>query len=146
MTVYDNFPQNTIILCLWYDNPTFPNWQHCPGQQGSYSVLIYVCQSTGYAYERKISVFTNHIRAGREELQSFTIYMGTNRCWVISFFACLARMCSKVPIKTMKCRRFLWSASPSRLRLVWTVWKCRNLSEDVQGFKYVHVITGHAGD
>uniref|UniRef100_A0A8C6U168 Transmembrane serine protease 3a n=1 Tax=Neogobius melanostomus TaxID=47308 RepID=A0A8C6U168_9GOBI len=25
--LYDNFFQNTIILSLWYDNPTFPTWQ-----------------------------------------------------------------------------------------------------------------------
>lgn len=23
----DNFPQDTIILSLWYDNPIFPTWQ-----------------------------------------------------------------------------------------------------------------------
>ena len=26
--MYDNFPQNRIISCLWYDKTTFPTWQH----------------------------------------------------------------------------------------------------------------------
>ena len=72
------------------------------------------------------------------ELQFFIIYIGTNLCWVISFFACLERMRCEVPTKRLKFRHFSWSASSSCLRLVWTAWKCRNLSDEVQGFKYVH--------
>ncbi len=33
--VYDNFPQNTIILSLWYDNPTFPTWQRWSSLSGT---------------------------------------------------------------------------------------------------------------
>ena len=107
--------------------------------------LMFVNQQPMPMREKYQMYFQIILQQTERELQFFIIYIGTN-CWVISFFACLERMHCKVPITRLKFRHFSWSASSSCLRLVWTAWKCRNLSEEVQGFKYVHVITGHASE
>lgn len=39
--LYHNFSQNTIILSLWYDNPTFPTWQRCHQQSYSAALLLH---------------------------------------------------------------------------------------------------------